>query len=414
MKRHPLLLRIVLMLSALSYATTSEPEIQYFKQVRDVAISQPDHQAYIVVDPAIWSHARADLADVRLYDGTEQIPYELVSENASTTAQEIEAKILNLAQHGDDTEFDLDVSPVSEYNRIHLALGRKDFVITASVAGRDRLDGAATPWPSNSTLFDFSQENLGSNSTITLPLWSFHYVHIRLSAGVVPKDVKQATVSYLQEKQASWTDAGTCQSNGELKHTSVFTCAVATAVSIDRLRFEISADRVNFRRQVSVFNEKGFQLTSGTISRVKMSRGGTTAVSEDLTLNVFGDYTGRLTVKVDNGDDPPLPIGKVRPQSVERRLYFEPQGKTSVKLYYGDDKLSSPVYDYAKFFHEDINAFPSTLSDEGANPAYKSRPDERPWSEQHKTILWAAMLLAVAVLGSLAFRGLRAETHKVG
>jgi hypothetical protein len=163
-----------------------------------------------------------------------------------------------------------------------------------------------------------------------------------------------------------------------------------------------------------VFNEKGFQITSGTISRVKMSRGGTTAVSEDLTLNVFGDYTGRLTVKVDNGDDPPLPIGKVRPQSVERRLYFEPQGKTSVKLYYGDDKLSSPVYDYAKFFHEDINAFPSKLSEEAANPAYKSRPDERPWSEQHTTILWAAMLLAVAVLGSLAFRGLRAETHKAG
>jgi len=414
LKQPPLLLRIVLVLSALSHAGTSEPEIQYFKQVRDVAISQPGHQAYIVVDTAIWSHARADLSDLRLYDGTKQIPYELVSENASTTAQEVEAKILNLAQHGDHTEFDLDVSPVTEYNRIHLALDRRDFVITASVAGRDTLDGAATPWPSNSTLFDFSQENLGSNSTILLPLWSFPYVHVRLSPGVLPKDVKQATVSYLQEKQASWTDAGTCQSSGELKHTSVFTCTVATAVPTDRLRFEIPVDRVNFRRQVSVVNEKGLQLTSGTISRVKMSRGGTTAVSEDLTLSVFGDYTSRLTVNVDNGDDPPLPIGKVRPQSVERRLYFEPQGKTSLKLYYGDDKLSSPVYDYATFFHEDISAFPSKLGDEAANPAYKSRPDERPWSEQHKTILWAAMLLAVAVLGSLAFRGLRAETHTIG
>src|SRR5262249_31707258 len=162
---------------------------------------------------------------------------------------------------------------------------------------------------------DFSQENLGSNATIALPLWSFPYVHVRLSPGVLPKDVKQATVSYLQEKQASWTDAGTCQSSGELKHTSVFTCTVETAVPTDRLRFEIPADRVNFRRQVSVVNEKGLQLTSGTISRVKMSRGGTTAVSEDLTLSVFGDYTSRLTVNVDNGDDPPLPIGRVRPQS---------------------------------------------------------------------------------------------------
>lgn len=414
MKRRLPLLRTVLMLGVLAHAATSEPEIRYFKHVRDVSISQPDHQAYMVVDTAIWSHARPDLSDLRLYDGANQTPYQLVSQNASTSSQEIEAKILNLAQHGDHTEFDLDVTPVAEYNRIQLAIDRKDFVITANIGGRDTLNGSATPWPAPSTLFDFSKENLGSNSTIALPLWSFRYVHVRLSPGILPKDVKQAMVSYLREKQASWTTAGTCQPNGELKHISVFTCTVATAVPVDRLQFEIPAARVNFRRQVSVLNEKGFQLTSGMISRVKMSRGGTTAVSQDLTLNVFGDYTGRLTVNVDNGDDPPLPILQIRPQSVERRVYFEPQGKSNLKLYYGDDKLGSPVYDYAKFFREDPSAIPAKLGDETANSAFTTRPDDRPWSEKHKAILWAAMLLAVAVLGSLAFRGLRAETQKSG
>lgn len=412
MKRRLLLLRIILLLGVLAHAALLEPEIQYFRQVRDVSIAQPDHQAYIVLDAAIWSHARPDLSDLRLYDGTNQIPYQLVSENASTSAQESEAKMLNLAQHGDHTEFDLDVSPVNEYNRIHLAIDRKDFVITATVAGRETLSGTSTPWPSPSTLFDFSQENLGSNSTIALPLWSFRYVHVRLSPGILPKDVKQATVSYLREKQASWTDAGTCQSNGEIKHTSVFTCRVATAVPVDRLQFELPSDRVNFRRPVTVLNEKGTQLATSTISRVRMSRGGATAISEDLTISVFGDRTGGLTINVDNGDDPPLPIRQVRPQSVERRLYFEPQGKASLKLYYGDEKLGSPVYDYAKFFREDPSAIHTKVGDEVTNPAYTARPDDRPWSEKHKTVLWAAMLLAVAVLGSLAFRGLRAETQK--
>jgi hypothetical protein len=395
-------------------AANPEPEIQYFKQVRAVSIPKPDHQAYVVIDTAIWTHARPDLSDLRLYDGNVQMPYQLVSENASTTAQELEAKMLNLSQHGDHAEFDLDVSPVTEYNRIHLAIDRKDFVITASIAGGDTLGGASTLWPSPSTLFDFSRENLGSNSIIAMPLWSFRYVHVRLSPGILAKDVKQATVANIQEKKASWTDAGTCRANGELKRVSVFTCDIPTAIPVDRIQFDIPADRVNFRRQITIVNEKGMQIAAGNISRVRINRGGASAISEDLTANVFGEYTGRLTVNVDNGDDPPLPIRQIRPQSVERRLYFEPQGKSSLKLYYGDEKLAAPVYDYAKLFHEDPTAISAQLGNERANATYVTRPDERPWSERHKAVLWAAMLLAVAVLGSLAFRGLKMETPKSG
>jgi hypothetical protein len=397
-----------------SPAANPEPEIQYFKQVRAVSIPKPDHQAYVVIDTAIWTHARPDLSDLRLYDGNVQMPYQLVSENASTTAQELEAKMLNLSQHGDHAEFDLDVSPVTEYNRIRLAIDRKDFVITASIAGGDTLGGASTLWPSPSTLFDFSRENLGSNSIIAMPLWSFRYVHVRLSPGILAKDVKQATVANIQEKKASWTDAGTCRANGELKRVSVFTCDIPTAIPVDRIQFDIPGDRVNFRRQITIVNEKGMQIAAGNISRVRINRGGASAISEDLTANVFGEYTGRLTVNVDNGDDPPLPIRQIRPQSVERRLYFEPQGKSSLKLYYGDEKLAAPVYDYAKLFHEDPTATSAQLGNERANATYVTRPDERPWSERHKAVLWAAMLLAVAVLGSLAFRGLKMETPKSG
>ena len=76
MKHRLLLLRIVLMLGVLARAATPEPEIQYFQRLRDVSIPQPDHQAYLVVDATIWSHARPDLSDLRLYDGASQIPYQ--------------------------------------------------------------------------------------------------------------------------------------------------------------------------------------------------------------------------------------------------------------------------------------------------------------------------------------------------
>jgi hypothetical protein len=414
-KRRLFLFSVIVIVAVLAPAANPEPQIQYFKRERNIAIAAPDRQNYLIIDTTIWGNARPDLADVRLYDGTNQVPYQLVAESASNSTQEVDAKILNLAQHGDHTEFDLDVSPVTEYNRIRLGIDRKDFLATAWVAGSDRLGSStATVWPSSSTLFDFTKENLGSNSTISLPLWSFRFVHVRLSPGILPKDVKQARVAYTQEKKAFWTDAGVCHSNGELKHTTVFTCEVPASVPIDRIQFEVPADRVNFRRAVSVVNDKGMQIAVGSISRIRMNRGGATAVSEDLTMNGYGEYTGRLTITVDNGDDPPLPITRVQPRSVERRLYFEPQGKTALKLYYGDDQLAAPVYDYAKFFREDGSAAQAQLGAEVANPVFTNRPDARPWSERHKAVLWAAMLLAVAVLGSLAFRGLKTEMRKAG
>ena len=412
--KHGFLLFLALsLLCVLAPAADPEPQIQYFQCVREVSSKTPDRQNYLIVDTAIWAHARPDLADLRLYDGASQVPYQLTLQSASTSAQEGEAKILNLAQHGDHTEFDLEVSPATEYNRIRLAIDRKDFLVTASVAGSDALtSGNAIAWPSPSTLFDFSQEKLGSNSTISLPHWTFRFVHVRLSPGVLPKDVKQAMVAYTQEKKAFWIDAGVCHSQGKSKHTTVFTCEVPAAMPIDRIQFEVPADRVNFRRPVSIVNDKGMQMAVGTISRIRMNRAGTTVVSEDLIINSVADNTDRLTITIDNGDDPPLPIPNVQPQSVQRRLYFEPKGKASLSLYYGDDQLSAPVYDYAKLFREDENAALAQLGAETRNSAYRTRPDQRPWSERHKAVLWAAMLLAVALLGSLAFRGLKTEARK--
>jgi hypothetical protein len=46
------------------------------------------------------------------------------------------------------------------------------------------------------------------------------------------------------------------------------------------------------------------------------------------------------------------------------------------------------------------------------NAQYTGRPDDRPWSERHKGILWGAMILAVLALAVVALRGLRAEQSR--
>jgi len=104
-----------------------------------------------------------------------------------------------------------------------------------------------------------------------------------------------------------------------------------------------------------------------------------------------------------------LTILAAEPLTLERRVYFDPQGKTALLLYYGDEKLYAPVYDYARFFHLDTSATEAQLGPGAHNAQYTGRPDDRPWSERHMAILWAAMILVVLALGVLALRGLRTE-----
>jgi hypothetical protein len=385
------------------------PKISYFTNARDVRVSQPAQQNFFVVDEEVWGHARPDLADLRIYDGENQVQYALIEQRGGSSSQEAIAKILNLGSVGGRTEFDLDMGSLSEYDRIRLNLEAKDFVATAAVSGSNEVAAKSRTQLPPSTLYDFTREQLGSNSVLKLPASSFRYLHVKLSPGISPAQVKGATVYNLQETKALWTSVGSCGAASQVARTTVINCSSPPRVPVDRIRFQIDPKQVNFRRAVVLSDAAGHEYgSSGEITRVRLNRGGTTVVSEEMDVQSGGQFSGQLKITVDNGDNPPLAINAVQLLSVERRLYFDPQGKSLLKLYYGDLKLDSPVYDYARFFKADPAAARAELGPGAHNEAYSGRPDERPWSERHNAVLWGAMLLAVGVLAVLAVRGLMA------
>jgi hypothetical protein len=213
----------------------------------------------------------------------------------------------------------------------------------------------------------------------------------------------------MYEQQASWSKVGTCAAPEQKQRTTVIRCDVPPKVPVNRIAFQVAPEQVNFLRSVNVEDAKGGQLSSGEISRVRVNRGGTLVTNEGLSVSVAGN-SGQLILRIDNGENPLLTITSAEPLALERRVYFDPQGKAALKLYYGDEKLTAPVYDYARFFH--VEALPALahLGPGGHSPEYVGRPDERPWSEQHMGVLWAAMLLAVLGLAVLALRGMRSQS----
>jgi hypothetical protein len=392
-------------------ANRPEAAIPYFTNVRDVRISQPDYQNYFIVDEEIWAHSRPDLGDLRLYAGESPVPYAISEQDAGVSSEEVEADILNLGTVSGHTEFDLDASSLREYDRVRLRIEAHDFVATASVSGGNEAGKATEVKLPSSTLYDFSKEQLGSNSQVKLPASSFHFLHIKLSPGIEPKQVKGATIFNVQARDAVWTAFGSCAAPEQQQHNTEIVCNVPDKVPVRRVLLHVAAAETNFHRTVGVKDSDGVQFVRREISRVRFNRGRTLVTNEELAISISGD-TRKFTLIIDNADNPALSITSVEPLAFERRVYFDAQGKSALQLYYGDESLPAPIYDYARFFHVESTPAQAQLLPGAHNPRYSRRPDSRPWSERHTVILWTAMLLTVLGLSFLAVRGLRKERVK--
>jgi Protein of unknown function (DUF3999) len=401
----------LLALSTLIFAAFGyEAGIPYFSRTRTVTLPSPDKQNYVAIDADVWKYARPDLSDLRLYDGQSQVPYVVRQQSGGSMTHESQAKVLNLGTVAGHTEFDLDTSSFDEYDRVRLQLDAKNFINSAQIEGRHTLNDRPGAKLGISTLYDFTKEGLGANFVLKFPSASLPYLHVRLAPGIRPDQVKGAYLSSFSETKAAWTNAGQCTPLAGQPKQTVYQCSISEGVPVERMSFTVPAATVNFNRTVVLSDEHGNEFQRSSISRVRMNRAGQAVTSEDLALDIYPHTAQQIKITIENGDDPPLPVQQVQPLSAERRLYFDPKGKASLQLYYGDAKLETPSYDYAKFFQQSADAAVAQLGAADANPQFTGRPDDRPWSERHSIVLWAAMLLAVVVLGGLALRGLKGNT----
>ena len=399
---------LLLLIASLAFAATGyEAAIPYFSQQRSITVSAPDKQNYVPLDSDVFAHARPDLSDIRIYDGQAQVPYVLLRQSGGSSTQENQAKILNLGAVAGRTEFDVDTSGFDEYDRVRLQLDAKNFINSAQIDGHRMPNEKPGTNLGTSTLYDFTKEGLGSNFTLKFPTASFPYLHVRLAPGIKPEQVKAAYLSSFSETKAAWTNAGQCNPASAQPKQTVYQCIIASGMPVERVTFTLPASNVNFNRTVVLSDGHGNEFQRSAISRVRMNRGGQTVTSEDLDIDLYPHSASQINIAIENGDDPPLPIESVRPLSVQRRLYFDPRGKSSLQLYYGDPKLDAPSYDYAKFFQQSADAAVAQLGPAQANAQFTGRPDDRPWSERHTFVLWIAMVVAVFILGALAIKGLK-------
>ena len=400
-------------------AVTVSPELRYFRYERP--IQSPSHQSgqsCLILDSGIFVHAAPQLADLRLYRDGAETPY-VVRVAASTQTEQKYVAPLNLGLSGSQVAFDANV-PDGPYSDIQLEITAHDFIATVTVTGSQAQAGSAETKLGSYTIFDLTHQRLGRSTVLHLPQSDFRYLHFRISGPLQPVSVGLLSVGNTPSSPPKY-DAVVETSRFERKgHTSVFEFTVPAHVPVDRILFTPAAEPAQFSRDVSIVvapvtAKQGIDAAqppqpvnaSGSLLRVHSLQNGRRIDEERLDVDApwvdFNTPT-KWTITIENGDDAPLSLQSVRLEMLERTLCFDAEPNGSYLLAYGDPALAAPRYDYATLFAPKANPPQVTVGPEQPNPAYQPRPDDRPFTERHPALLWAAMAAVIALLGTIALR----------
>jgi len=410
-------------------AAAATPETGYFRYERPL-LNAPaqEGQTCVVLDSGIFAHAAPQLADLRLYRDGAETPY-AVYVAAPSPGGENSIAPLNLGLRGGQTVFDA-AMPEATYSDVQLNVAAHDFIASVAVSGSQAESPGGETKIGNYTIFDLTQQKLGRSTVLHLPESDFRFLHFRIAGLVKPAAVGGLWVERLtasRPKYVTVAETATAKQDGR---STVVELQVPENVPVDRVVFDAGPQPENFSRDVSIEEtatagdpadreEVPSAVAVGDLLRVHAVERGHRIAEERLALEAPAGANFKVPVKwkirIDNGDDPPIEFKSVRLEMLERSLCFNAAAGAGYTLYYGDAALASPRYDYARLFAHEKGASQATAAPEQRNATFHPRPDSRPFTTRHPTLLWIALVAVVLLLGLIALRSTKsaAETGSV-
>ncbi len=403
-------------------AFAASPEVRYFRYERPVENlpAQPG-QACLTLDAGLYAQAAPGLADLRLYRDDAETPY-VIQVAAPDSAEQRSLEPLDKGVRGGQTVFDAAV-PGGPYSDVELTIGAHDFIATVQVSGSQEQAGSAETKLGSYTVFDLTRQRLGRSTVLHLPASDFKYLHFRIAGPLTPENITGVTVARQPVSQARYVTVAATAQGKQKGHGSVFEFVVPAHVPVDRVVFVPGAQPALFSRDVGITAEPVASTpaadaprypetatATGNLLRIHSVENGHRIDEEHLAIDaphVEFDAPAKWTITVDNGDDAPLKVDAVRLEMLERDLCFETAAGGDYRLYFGDGALAAPRYDYATLFVQQPGAARVAAGPEQANAAFEPRPDQRPFTEKHPALLWAALVLVVVLLGSIALGSAR-------
>lgn len=426
-------MKSAILLGLLLWQATSGPapvasDPEYLRYQRAVTTLGGPGQSCAVIDPQIFPHAGASLKDLRLYQNGREVPYAITLSEPQQPDSDT-ARVRNLGLRGRNIVFDLEM-PNRPYTEITLDLAGKDFLATATVSGTRDPNYSNQTRLGEFTLFDLTSQHLSRNTTLHLQETNLPYLHIELavspatgnrSFAATPEMVLGVTVPPSREAQSIYTTAATTTTIAQRGRQSIAKFELPQWIPVERVSFDLAPNyKANFSRDIQITDRPDgsnsvSESLAGTILRVHLNQAGREIRHQQLSVPaILGSNmqsAATVEVAVDNGDDTPLPITAVRLEMRRREICFDVSNGKPLTLFYGDPALTAAQYDYARLFALSDAMHTAQLGPEELNPAYRERPDARPFTDRHPHLLWIVLLVVVCLLAMVAIRSSKTVHH---
>ena len=394
----------------------------------EVTAERAGGQLYNLVVPLpVMDKARADLADLRLFDSSNrEIPYAIRIRRDVDEKREIPTRLFNYGFAGPSTsEVSVDLGENSgEHNKIEIETNgtnfRRQVVIEGSDSGRD--------WrtlSNDGVLFSFaSQNNVAESQKVSYPTSRYRYLRVKVSRDPMTDDETPQVTSVkvmMAVREKGWLSTWNVAvpsyqlQRNQGAHATVWTLDLDGRVPCDRLSLEIAEDSFSRPFQVEAIDDP---QTVQLIATGELTRH---SGEEKKPLVIYFNEEAvvrKLRLQITDYSNPTLNITSINASAPARQLVFElkPPASQPLRLFFGNETVAAPHYDFEEEVRTRLTKepVPSRLGDVLANQEYK--PEPKPLTERVPwliyVVLTASSIALAFVLLSLARTTTRLNTQQ--
>jgi hypothetical protein len=430
----PLRLRVRILLFTLTavmvlvISVSAQTSLSLWPYFVEVVPENASGQLYDLIVPLpVMDKARADLADLRLFDSSNrEIPYGIRIRRDIDEKREIPTRLFNYGFAGASTSevsVDLGENP-GEHNEIDIETTgtnfRREVVIEGSDTGRE--------WRTLSTdgvIFSFaSQNNVADSPRVSYPRSRYRYLRVKVSSDpITDEEIPQVTSAkvMMAVREKGWLSTWNVPvpsyqlQRNQGAHATVWTLDLGGRIACDRLSLEIAEDSFSRPFQVETIDDpQDIRLiASGDLTRHYGEE------KKPLVIYFNQETVARkLRLQITDYSNPTLKIASINASAPARQLVFELKSPASqpLRLYFGNENVSAPHYDFEKEVAARLSTEPvhSRLGNVSANREYK--PEPKPLTERAPWLIYVVLAvssLALAfVLLSLARTATRLNTQQ--
>ncbi len=393
------------MLSGALWAQSPSPESltawPYYKEFQTHS-----DLARFLLDRDVLDKARADAADLRLYDAAgREIPYELAVLRDVDTRSLFTSREFNRAVEGTAALVSCDLGEQPRlHNEVQISTGGNNFRRMAEVDAS--ADG--TQWvtlASQAILFRFSANGRTvEQNSVSYPSSSYRYIRVRVehdpqvdkgapettTLGVLRTEhVKGESVSFAASMESREADPY------QGRPASIWRTDLGGRIPLQSVTFNVEERTFSRPFVLESVDDPASPalLASGDLSRTE----GNAATPVRVDFNE--QFARRLKLTVTDDRNPPLTVDSASALSAARQVVFKaPMGV--FRLYYGNLKGVAPHYDLTSRIPADrMFSGYLTLGQERSNPAY--RPAPKPLSERSPWLVYLVLIGACAALAAI-------------